>query len=146
MVDMAEKRRQEIAAAQGKAPRPEDKPPAETPPPEEQPPQGPEPQTEPEPAEVNREAVGLLPKGFKAPENPGPCSVCGSELKVISVNSRVRAWACVKAGCKLYRERIVTFSVPAPRRPAPSKAKGGQANAGASHRPSRAKDAKKGGR
>lgn len=130
--DMAEKRRQELAAKQGEKPPAGTAPPAE--PPEEEPPAPPQEPAEETPAEEPEEerpvyagAVNLLPKGFTPPAAPGPCSKCGSELKIISINSRVRAWACVKPRCDLYRERIVTFSVPARKpRPAPAKAKGGK--------------------
>ena len=46
------------------------------------------------------------------PTNLGNCSSCGSPLKEIPVNSRVRAIVCNNPRCGLFRERIKIYSIP----------------------------------
>ena len=45
------------------------------------------------------------------PELKESCPACGSPLKYIPVNSRLKAVACTKFGCTLYRERIRTIAL-----------------------------------
>ena len=40
------------------------------------------------------------------PELKETCGACGSPLRYVPVNSRVKAVACTKIGCALYRERL----------------------------------------
>ena len=111
---MDEKRRQALTGKGGE--KPPATPPAKPPAP---------PQDEQAPAPV----PGEVP--FTPPPAPGPCGACGKELHIVKINSRVRAWVCTTIGCRLYRERVKIFSVPAPKpvkRPAPSKAKGDTAH------------------
>jgi len=42
------------------------------------------------------------------PELKGNCGSCGSLLHYIPVNRRVKAIACTKSGCALYRQRLKT--------------------------------------
>lgn len=139
MSDMAEKRRQQVAAQQNQGPA---KPPT---PAQEKPPE-----PEPEPAAPARKPPALIPEGFTPPPSPGPCNSCGNELTLIPVNSRVRAWACTNHHCSLYRERVQTFSVPAPAPKKPkakkAKAKGGKTHGSTNSSERRAEDTQKGRR
>ncbi len=84
MADLAEKRKAQLAKGQGGLQRPakEKKPVA--------------PPSAPAPVKVYE----------PLPELKENCGSCGNPLRYIPVNSRLKAVACTKIGCALYRERI----------------------------------------
>ena len=45
------------------------------------------------------------------PELKEVCASCGSPLKYVPINNRVRAVTCTKIGCSLYREHIRIVSL-----------------------------------